>query len=241
MYIGGDHARLICWDRSAAVVTEKFDLKGDSQPLIDFLWRFCQLTDEERGRDETVRPATKEEESLADEHISEWKNTKDRPVVVLTIWDEALKKLREFIAWGSMANADSLTGRCTRAYPVYEKETGKTCFLKDTWRAATLERESDILRELNKAGVRNVPRLLCGGDIPGHVTRSHIFAIEGARQETTDGLVPLKKRYPWICGIILITERIHHRFTEDFIGVHLDKFKSSKEMMSAVYDAFLGK
>jgi hypothetical protein len=242
VFIGGPYVRLIHWDRSAAVVTERFHIHN-SQPLIDFLWRFCHMTDEERGRDETVRPATNEEVALADLKLQQWKNVKDRPVVVLKIWDTVEDKMREFIAWGSMANADSLTGRSTRAYPVYEIASDAVFFLKDTWRATTLEKESDILQELNAANVPNVPKFECGDDIPGHITRCHIYAFDASSQAPDSPGEPTlsTKQNSWVCGNHYVTEPIHHRFTEDFIGIHLDKFTSTKQMMTAVHDAFLGK
>ena len=176
IYIGDPCMRLIRWDCSGVVVTEKFNFRKDSQPLVDFLWYFGRASEAVRGRDTTARNATREETKMAVRHLAQWKNERERPVIVFDIQDG--NRTREFIAWGSMADTESLTGRATRAYPVYEKATKKTYFLKDSWRAASLERESDILRELNEKGVRNVPTFVCGGDVVGHTTLSHKFAVE---------------------------------------------------------------
>lgn len=228
----GSEARFIRWDRSAAIVTEKFNYKETSQPLIDFLWYFCHLDNIERGRDDSVRDATPAEIALAKAHLDEPPLT--RPVVVHTIEHEGQQ--REFIAWGSMADAESLTGRATRAYPVYDKTAEDVRFLKDSWRGVNLERESDILRELNAAGVRNVPKLICGGDVDGsaHITRSYEFAAN-----TTDDTAGVR-RMPWKCGMHNIVQRIHHKFVEDFVGIHLESFTSTKGLMKAVHDAFIG-
>jgi hypothetical protein len=250
IYIGDPCVRLICWDRSGAVVTEKFNFRQDSQPLVDFLWYFGHASESDRGRDTTVRDATRAETKLAVRHLSRWKNERKRPVVVFTVQDGSCA--REFIAWGSMTDPESVTGRATRAYPVYEKATNKLYFLKDSWRAATLEKESDILRELNEKEVRNIPKFVCGDDIPGHTTLSHRFGVEDIveEQEGKEGdahprvksapRILEKRRKSWKCGIHNIGERVHHRFVEDFIGHHLDKFTSSKQFMTVVLDAFIG-
>jgi Fungal protein kinase len=238
VFIYDPYVRFIRWDRSGIVVTERFNFRTNSQPLVDFLWRFVHLTDVQRGRDNTVREATAEEIQLAHEHLTQWKNVKERPVIVFYIQDGDIR--REFIGWGSMADAESLLGRATRAYPVYEKASGEIRFLKDSWRAASLEQESQTLRTLNAAGVRNVPVLDCGGDIEHHVTRSHIFGAEDPPNCRHIGVETLK-RNSWKCGKHRIVERIHHRFTSKFVGVHLENFTTSKKLMQAVYDAFLGK
>jgi hypothetical protein len=157
--IFGSEARLIRWDHSAVIVTEKFNYKVNFQPLIDFLWYFCHLNDADWGKDGSVRDANPGEIALARAHLDEPPLT--RPVTVHTM--EHKGKQRQFIAWGSMADAESLTGRATRAYSVYDKTAKKVQFLKDSWRGANLERESDILQELNAAGVRNVPKFTLQG------------------------------------------------------------------------------
>lgn len=67
-----------------------------------------------------------------------------------------------------------------------------------------MEKESHILSLLDKAGVRNVPKLVCGDDIDGHLTRTHEFVSK-----------------PWNAGGMEITPRAQHRFLEYFIGKHL--------------------
>jgi serine/threonine protein kinase len=233
IYIFGTYARFIRWDRSAVVVSERFNYKEESQPLVDFLWRFVHLDDEGRGIDTTVRNATPAEAAIADDRLKQWKNSNTRSVIVFKIQDK--DGLREFIGWGSMADAESLTGRATRAYLVWDIQNREVCFLKDTWRAATLERESDILRLLNEKGVPNVPKLICGGDIEGHTTLSHKFA--GNDLEPSPGS---PARMPWKCGSHKITQRVHHRFVEGFVGVHIDEFTSTYQLMHAIYDAFIG-
>ena len=50
-------------------------------------------------------------------------------------------------------------------------------WLKDAWRAhyALLHKEGDILRQLNDAGVSNIPTLVCHGDIREQTTKTPEF------------------------------------------------------------------
>ncbi|OBZ78263.1 hypothetical protein A0H81_01928 [Grifola frondosa] len=54
-------ARLIRWDRSGTVVTDKFDIKKNPEILGEFFWQFAHATDEVQGFDPTaqlVKPST---------------------------------------------------------------------------------------------------------------------------------------------------------------------------------------
>ncbi|KAF8067990.1 hypothetical protein FPV67DRAFT_1780966 [Lyophyllum atratum] len=250
IFIGDPYVRFIRWDRAGAVVSEKFDYREDSRPLIEFLWRFTHADDAGRGNDPTVHRPTAKQTKDARDHLSEWDPEVTRPVVVFDVPGED-GNLRQFIGWGSMSHPGSLTGRCTRAYPVYEPATGKRYFLKDTWRAYDLAQEADILRELQAAGVEHIPPFVCGGDLFGDYTMADLFVpledeeeiggekCDECRVPATIVRLP-KKDGSWRCGSDWkhITQRFHHRFVVDFIGKHLDRAKNSKAMMQAVSDAF---
>jgi fructosamine-3-kinase len=135
----------------------------------------------------------------------------------------------EFIGWGSRADAKSLTGRATQAYPVYKKASSQILFLKDSWRAKCLEKKADILKTLNDAHIQNVPNLVCSGDIKGHQMLTNNYASDDAQSS-------------WKCGCdsSKIVERIHHRFVGNFVGCHLSEFTSTKEMMQVIRDAYIG-
>ena len=47
---------------------------------------------------------------------------------------------------------------------------------------------------------------------------------------------------PWNVGAVVedLILRGYHRFSEIFIGLHLERFTSSKQFVQAVYDAFIG-
>ncbi|KAF8072158.1 hypothetical protein FPV67DRAFT_1412154, partial [Lyophyllum atratum] len=223
VFMGDPVMRFIRWDRAGAIVSAEFNYRENCQPLIDFLWRFTNLDRAGRGWDPTVRLAEPSEVTLANHHLAKWKNDLHPEVMVFTVSDGDAE--REFIAWGAMAYPESLTGRCTRAYPVYEQHTGHLGFMKDSWRAEEHEKESAILRTLQKAGVQHIPGLVCGDDIPHHTTPSVELRSENAS---------------WRCGNNWrrITRRYHHRMITNVIGHHLKKFTSSKQMMKVVSHAF---
>ncbi|KAF8056960.1 hypothetical protein FPV67DRAFT_1430844 [Lyophyllum atratum] len=215
VFICDPYVRFIRWDRAGAVVSEKFDYRKNSRPLIDFLWRFTHHDDAGRGLDPTVVPATTHQAELARLHLSEWKPEQERPFVVFKVTDVDGTP-REFIAWNCMSHSGSLTGRCTRAYPVYEEATRKRYFLKDTWRAHDLAKEADILRELQEAKVQYIPPYVCGGDLSGDVTKTDLCGNDWRR----------------------ITQRFHHRFVVDFIGKPLSQVTSSEHFLKVVSHAF---
>ncbi|KAJ3505210.1 hypothetical protein NLJ89_g7536 [Agrocybe chaxingu] len=223
VWIGGYWVRLIRFDRTGGTVSERFDIRTQGGFLLEFFWRLSQLTRAQRGYDTTVRLATPAEEALAKEQLARWKPEKERPVVVMQVPDG--DGFREVIAWGSMAEPESLTGRATRGYPVWDRELKRVVFLKDAWRSGEddVEKETIMLAKLNASKVQFVPKLICGDDLPGQVTETWTLAAEewnlGAQAED---LVP----------------RVHIRFTEDFIGVDICNFTSSKQFLQVVFDAF---
>ncbi|KAF8062445.1 hypothetical protein FPV67DRAFT_1783297 [Lyophyllum atratum] len=251
VFICDPYVRFIRWDRAGAVVSEKFDYRKNSQPLIDFLWRFTHHDDAGRGLDPTVVPATTHQAELARLHLSEWKPEQERPFVVFKVRGVDGTP-REFIAWNCMSHSGSLTGRCTRAYPVYEEATGKRYFLKDTWRAHDLAKEADILRELQEAAVQYIPPYVCGGDLSEDVTQTDLFVPDdGHEADTTgeqEGCEPgdqlagssHKRDGAWRCGNDWrrITQRFHHRFVVDFIGKPLSQVTSSEQFIKVVSHAF---
>ncbi|CAA7259406.1 unnamed protein product [Cyclocybe aegerita] len=223
VWIGGYWVRLIRFDRTGGTVSERFDIRTQGGLLLEFFWRLTHLTRAQRGYDTTIRVATPAEEALAKEELARWKPEKERPVVVMQVPNG--DAFREVIAWGSMAEPESLTGRATRGYPVWDKELKRVVFLKDAWRSDEddMEKETVTLSKLNAAKVQFVPKLICGDDLPGQATETHALAAEewnlGAQPED---LVP----------------RVHIRFTEDFIGVDMCNFTSSKQFLQVVFDAF---
>ena len=82
------------------------------------------------------------------------------------------KTTRHFLVCKPVFRAKGLIGRGTRGYVALDCETGRFVWLKDAWRAyyLLLEKEGDILAELEEADVSNIPTVICHGDIRDHMT-----------------------------------------------------------------------
>ncbi|KAL0959985.1 hypothetical protein HGRIS_011643 [Hohenbuehelia grisea] len=220
-------ARFIRWDRSGAIVSELLDYTQNSQLLIDFFWRFGKASDEQKGFDPTVSSPTPGEEEIARERLKKWAPKDfDRPIVVFSVPAADIPgKYHRYVAWGALANADLPVGRATRGWPACNIETKEIGFLKDVWRSDSYRKETDTLKKLNDAECRNVPTLVCGGDLRGQVTQTQIYA---ARQWNSNGLA--KK----------IIKRTHFRFVVKEIGEPLSEFECSNDLLRLVFDAFIG-
>ncbi|KAK0233969.1 hypothetical protein IW262DRAFT_1477391 [Armillaria fumosa] len=225
LFLGPDGVRFFKWERTYAVVSRAFDLTTDGKYLVEFLYRFCTLTDGDRGKDDTVIPATEEEIALANEFLKPWIHASDPPRPFVTIRVFGPTGDREVIAGPHIATPRSVTGRATLGLPVYDIETKTVMFLKDSWRDNNLPQESVILQILNDAKVRNVPTLVCGVVALDQETTSHTY-IE---KDWNDGAHPT-----------MICIRVHQRTLTEEVGQPLRRFKSSKQLTRVVYEAFLG-
>ncbi|KAK0481370.1 hypothetical protein IW261DRAFT_1606689 [Armillaria novae-zelandiae] len=225
LFLGPDGVRLFKWERTYTVASRAFDLTTDGKYLVEFLYRFCTLTDGDRGKDDRVTPATEEEIALAKKFLKPWIHASDppRPFVKIRVFGPAGDK--KVVAGPHITTPRSITGRATLGLPVYDIDTKTVMFLKDSWRDNNLPQESVILQTLNDEEVRDVPTLVCGGVVLDQVTTSHTY-IE---KEWNDGAHPT-----------MICVRVHQRMLTKEVGQPLQRFKSSRQLTRAVYDAFLG-
>ena len=186
--ISGSHARLLRWDRSGCVVSESFDLHEHPELLCEFLWRFSQASDAGRGHDITVSDALPQEEAmfhtlitaetrlqlgvegkeLADAVARHYQPGKVIAIPILAQEDEHEDPhLRRLIVSRPVVDPVSLDGRGTRGFWAVDSFSNRVVFLKDTWiLGSSTELEGDTIRSLNLAGVRNVPGLVCHGEVP---------------------------------------------------------------------------
>ncbi|CAA7269074.1 unnamed protein product [Cyclocybe aegerita] len=226
VFMNEKEVRFLLHDRCATLVTRAVNYREESGVLAEFFWRFARMTPAQRGIDETVRLATSDERDIAMEKLERWAPKKHRPVLVMGV-PKPDGEMHEFAVWGAMAEPKTLHGRSTRAYPAVDLETGDVVFLKETWRAdlSGMEKESDILKELNDKGVRYVPKFQYGDDIkqPYHTTNNHRYVNASWRAG------PLRD----------VFRKTHHRFTELFVGNHLDKFTTPKNLLRAVSHALI--
>ncbi|KAH7906586.1 hypothetical protein BJ138DRAFT_1071530 [Hygrophoropsis aurantiaca] len=229
--ITGKFARLFRWDRSGTAVSERFDYREQPALLLDFFRRYSRMSRTARGYDPTVRLATPEEEAIALAALTK-EGYEDRidpkyPTTVLEIYDQAENRMRHFYVGKPEVESSSLVGRATKAYIAVDAETLAVVFVKDCWRVTSpgMEKEGDTLRILNKAGVRNIPTLLCAGDVGG-----------GDAQSTkTYSLI----NKPWRIGERPLTPHTHYRQAVDVVGKTVHEIASSRQLVRVIHDAFI--
>ncbi|KDQ32590.1 hypothetical protein PLEOSDRAFT_1098588 [Pleurotus ostreatus PC15] len=214
VYIYFPYARLIRFDRSGALVSERFDFTKDCTPLNRFFSRFCRMDDTAMGYDPTVHVASEAEAKFARKHLAAWAPDPklERSVFKMHVHDDQSGQVRQFLVWGSLADPESPLGRATRGYPAME------------WRSLALCPEIETLQKMNKAGVHFVPTLVCGSDLPSQLTKPQDYA------SMFDGRIGGKR----------LDSRQHVRFVVKEVGSPLERFSSSKQMLQAVNHALQG-
>ncbi|KAM5531249.1 hypothetical protein V8D89_015086 [Ganoderma adspersum] len=258
----GSWARFIRWDRSGCVVSESFDVRTDSHVLCDFLARFSQTDDAGRGHDTTVEPALPEEEELFREVVKEHVRLQlasegealDKAVsehyqpghvtTMHILQHHSLAKedtIHRFLVSRPVASSMNLVGRGTRGWWAVDPSTRQVAFLKDTWRAAPydFETEGEILKKMNERVVRNVPSVLCYGDVPERIPRpGDEFAQDNVQRSLNDKFCDAQ----WVCKVdnkkILISKHWHYRIVLGVVGYSLRSFSGSDELLMAAYDVF---
>lgn len=168
-------ARLIRWDRAGAVISERFSVTGDHNPLFEFCRRFDSLTPAQRGRDMSIRSPIPEERHLAFVALSPQGEGDNVPIfdvqeesLVEYLVDDVLTgRMRRFIGPSPRRQVLSLRGRSTRGCPVYDTETRQVCYLKDTWRIDCKDsmEEGDVYAVLERAKVENIPKVVAHGTV----------------------------------------------------------------------------
>ncbi|TRM64417.1 hypothetical protein BD626DRAFT_557085 [Schizophyllum amplum] len=237
IFINANYFRVIRADKDGLIVTDKRMWRQDDpdlkyQCLNEFLHRFDNLSPEAQGFDTTVRPVARENATHGERarkelapYVEEDKQLKV-PIREMDVpCAEAPTGFRTFYVWASYGtDARGLRSRATRAYPAWDPQDERVVFIKDGWRSdvGTVVPEAQSIAGLNTKVIDHAPVLVCGGDIPGQKTVTHLYVDKkwnkGQRLE----------HHP----------RAHHRLAEN-IGLPLWKFKSSKHLMQILFDALI--
>ncbi|KAI1793362.1 hypothetical protein LXA43DRAFT_885991 [Ganoderma leucocontextum] len=261
--MSGSHARFIRWDRAGCVVSRSFDTRTDPGILCEFLARFSQTDNAGRGHDVTVEPALPEQEQLFRKAIVEHVRFQ------LGCEEEALEKavsehyqpghvtvmyvlrhseiaseeaIHRFLVSRPVASPLNLTGRGTRGWWSVDVATSQVVFLKDTWRIGDYryEVEGEALDSMNKCEVRNIPTMLCHGDVPDYIP-SEARDFTHMQCSLSDDLCSA----PWIPKVdnkkVSITKHWHYRIVLGTVGYGLRRFHGTEELLNATYDVFQGK
>ncbi|KAI0767079.1 hypothetical protein C8Q74DRAFT_930473 [Fomes fomentarius] len=239
----GTMARIIRWDRSGIIFTEKFNYKQNSALLGRFLWRFARLSRDKRGHDPTAVPVLKDsdEYNLMVHRAKTPREVKVAEGVTAVVGEHARllfeSSLDKNSTWWKLKIGDrdflvgaphfidsGLAGRATRGYVAIDLKAdyGPFVYLKDCWRVAHdhIQREGNILEYLNDAKtgkVPNIPTLVCHDDIEEQRTQSQDVWKE-QRSGGTTVPCPLK------------TYR-HYRMVVEEVCLPMKEFRSGRELI----------
>lgn len=185
--IFGDRVRILRVDRSGGTITASFPLK-ETDCLAQFLYRYSQLTDAQRGWDPTVvRASAVDGEHLTNalnefkarvaprnvEHLNPTLDERFPPYKIhisgKTVYGDDVEF--DLIVRRPFTDPRSLRGRCTRGYAAYHVQEERLVFLKDSWRrddGRTIS-EMDMYVHLSAGDledqVPNLPDILAMGDV----------------------------------------------------------------------------
>ncbi|KAI0632323.1 hypothetical protein C8Q77DRAFT_1279367 [Trametes polyzona] len=252
----GPMARLFRWDRAGCVVTEAFDIHETPETLLDFLWRFSQVSFLERGHDSRVTIASPAQEALFRDvvrfHVraqlelegedlekavrAHYSPGRVALVEVHMSAPDGQLGVRRLIVSRPVVSPLRLEGRGTRGFWAVCTESKSIGFLKDTWCSDPRGvREGEILHDLNKVGVSNIPTLYAHGDVPDDYLRSRTTYL---RFQTTHTARFAKAA--WACRIngqeVHVNTRRHYRLFTDTIGYGLHTVRSTHELLHAAHD-----
>lgn len=242
-------ARFILWDRSGAIVSERFTFVDFPHILADFLWRFAHMDDARRGWDTSASCATRREAALFTDVVREFLNPsrgpsgdrlpqaartledKSYPVWKLHVINEETGKSTDLLTKRPFAGHSSLFGRSTRAYLAYDLAERRLVFLKDSWRVQDkrLQSEFHVYKELQAHKVPFIPEVIYGGDVPD---------AEGSLQETRVHLLSVEQS-DWRYTDNRLEGYVHHRIVQD-IAYPIDSVRDERELMQALNDTLVG-
>ncbi|KAJ3558956.1 hypothetical protein NM688_g624 [Phlebia brevispora] len=234
VYITRTHARVIRWDRAAAVVSEAVDLKTSAKSFLNFVSRVATMSPKDRGHDPTVQLASADEVNALRDYEKKSTNIYATQMVKKILENERFYPIyrvscqsvdtpghtMDFLIGRECSGTDSPTGRATKGFVAYRLANKNLVFLKDFWRpdAKSAVSELDTYERLKKAEVPYVATAIAGGDVGG----------SGA-QRTINQDQFVGPRRP--------SKRIHHRIVLLQVGRHLETYTYSVEMIIVVYQA----
>lgn len=259
----GDFARIVRIDRSGIFATEKIDYKLEGQKIIHFLLYYSSLKRDGRGHDPTakrIRRGTKAWDILS--NIDNKYETRDyvkakfkESMSKTWAWwrlhidceeplDETGKSVfvtrKTFVVGRPHFQAPGVAGRGTRGYvalPVDNEwnPTGPFVYLKDAWRVdhPGIEREGDILKELNANKVPNVPDLVCHGDLRGYGQVTAFQDLWRRHHPSAGEDQPSAPKCP-------LKRHRHYRLCVKQVGRPLEQFVDSLQLIVALIDVVEG-
>ncbi len=245
----GHYARVVRFDRSGVVASEKIDYRERGHELTSFLVRYSRLGSEDRGHDPRASRISPTDSlwSLLKRHGADAAKRDSENHVQkvfneslddtwswwrLSVTDEETGVERFFAVGKPHYYASGVVGRATRGYvavplnDVGEPE-GDFVYLKDAWRLDVdgMNKEGAVLKTLNAAHVTFVPTLLYHGDL-NQSTRSYDKWLKYHPGETPNNC-PLEAHR-------------HYRLVVAEVCKPLSEFKHSIELVWALVCGIIG-
>ncbi|KZV72405.1 hypothetical protein PENSPDRAFT_362900 [Peniophora sp. CONT] len=185
LVIMGRWARLLRYDHSGVVVTERFDWRANKGRLLaDFLSRVEHANAREDGVDDSVGDVSAFNEEQLIEARKAMKEFSDGMLDVpiedkaklrsVKCWDDSqldengLPKSRTLIATEPLGVNYSIVGRYTTSFIGYDINTRCAYWVKDSWpidRPGEFEKEGRIYERLVDAGVPHIAEVECAGEV----------------------------------------------------------------------------
>ncbi|GJJ12210.1 hypothetical protein Clacol_006451 [Clathrus columnatus] len=220
------YGRILFWDWSGIIVTERFRLTNDY--FAEFFWRYNKAKGGQRGHDETIGILNAQERNA---------------VSKLGLFDKGARLVKILVGQGNTAlsyvveqpnfmGGISPFGRSTRGFIAYSLREiidfkgsdpvwqPKRFYLKDTWRIVHRHPEHEFYDKLH--AVKYVATYCQASDVPNHET-----TIQRIYQEASGALGSPNK----------IRHFQHYRIVLSEVGTQLTTFRSTRELVSVIHQA----
>ncbi|KAF8132577.1 hypothetical protein EV363DRAFT_1328895 [Boletus edulis] len=211
--------------------------------MAEFLWRFDHLSPKQRGHDVSIQLANLAPE--VDARVREKLGIKNSDIALYLY--EVPGLIGMGYAYGPRFPTEnrSLVSRCTRSSPVVwipnedvlggtkscgepgfhserkvDEHVGQDEVKKGPWSEERVMPEHEIYEILHQHRTPHIPELVIGGDVDGGRTQT---------QELVDA--------PWLCVQPRISPYQHYRLVHGIVGRPLFQFDSTKQLVTAVFDA----
>lgn len=245
----GDLCRLVRFDRSGAIASQKFNYKTNGGDLIEFLWRYARCDAATRGHDpsaERISPdselgkemqdrAAKKQPGRVEDYIREmFEESLNKSWSWWKLRVDSEKGPRHFLVGEPNFKATGVAGRGTRGYVALDADNinGPFYYLKDAWRVVSrqlVDKEGKTLQFLNKKGVKHIPTLECHGDIkkPTAQFTKTPKLWEDLHKDKKDAVSPFKKHK-------------HYRIVVKEVGQPMSEFTHGHELIYALWCCVYG-
>ena len=231
-----NYARIMQWDRGGVVVTAPIYFTKEPH-LFDFFIRYNYANSVMRGSDTSVRAPEVNELDAATRLISEFRNSDSGKEVAKTFFVVSIPRRGRvsesghYVIEAPFAILFPPTGRATRTFVAYDIQRDKRVLIKDSWRINIigLPKEGEIYAKLERHQVPNIPICSCSGEIGDntyHSIQTHFFL-------DADWAPSPKPAAEF-------TPHRHYCIVLDTIGIPLEKFDCSRNMVRAIRASLLG-